>query len=118
MPHQAASSLLARLTRSATYTTRITVRSSTSMRLACPSVSRCCASSPSPTCTKTSQTSQTTRNEPMSTSAPAHVGVILMTYGSPASLEDVCDYMKNVRGGREPEPELVTEFKRRYQLIG
>src|SRR5215470_14354722 len=54
----------------------------------------------------------------MSTSAPERVGVILMTYGSPATLDDVYEYMTNVRGGREPEPELVTEFKRRYHVIG
>jgi ferrochelatase len=47
-----------------------------------------------------------------------HIGVVLMTYGSPATLDDIPAYMKNVRGGREPEPELVTEFRRRYHLIG
>ncbi|MBX5452093.1 MAG: ferrochelatase [Thermogemmatispora sp.] len=46
------------------------------------------------------------------------VGVVLMTYGSPATLDDVETYMTNVRGGRKPEPELVEEFRRRYELIG
>ncbi len=46
------------------------------------------------------------------------VGVMLMTYGSPETLDDVLPYMRNVYGGREPDPELVTEFKRRYDLIG
>ena len=45
-------------------------------------------------------------------------GVLLMTYGSPASLDDVPRYMTAVRGGRAPEPELVTEFRRRYDVIG
>jgi ferrochelatase len=47
-------------------------------------------------------------------------GVLLMTYGSPASLErdDVREYLGRVRGGREPDPELVDEFTRRYQVIG
>jgi protoporphyrin/coproporphyrin ferrochelatase len=47
-------------------------------------------------------------------------GVLLMTYGSPASLErdDVSAYLARVRGGREPEPELLDEFTRRYQVIG
>ena len=49
---------------------------------------------------------------------PARVGVILMTYGSPATLEDIPEYMTNVRGGRAPDEELVTEFRRRYELIG
>lgn len=45
-------------------------------------------------------------------------GVLLMTYGSPSSLEDVPRYMRAVRGGREPEPELLVEFTRRYRVIG
>jgi ferrochelatase len=45
-------------------------------------------------------------------------GVLLMTYGSPASLDDVGRYLAAVRGGREPSPELVAEFRRRYALIG
>jgi ferrochelatase len=44
--------------------------------------------------------------------------VLLMTYGSPASLDDVERYMTAVRGGRVPEPELVEEFRRRYEVIG
>src|SRR5262249_44567112 len=46
------------------------------------------------------------------------VGVLLMTYGSPATLDDIPAYMTNVRGGRSPEEELVSEFRRRYDLIG
>jgi ferrochelatase len=47
-------------------------------------------------------------------------GALLMTYGSPASLErdDVGDYLARVRGGREPDPQLVDEFTRRYRVIG
>lgn len=41
-----------------------------------------------------------------------------MTYGSPASLDDVPEYLRNVRGGREPDEALVAEFRRRYSLIG
>ena len=46
------------------------------------------------------------------------IGVLLMTYGSPATLDDMPVYLRNVRGGREPEEELITEFCRRYKLIG
>ena len=42
-------------------------------------------------------------------------GVILMTYGSPTDPDDVASYMTRVRGGREPSPELVAEFQRRYR---
>jgi protoporphyrin/coproporphyrin ferrochelatase len=45
---------------------------------------------------------------------------VLMTYGSPASLErsDVAAYLTRVRGGREPAVDLVEEFTRRYRVIG
>ena len=47
-------------------------------------------------------------------------GVLLMTYGSPASLErdDVGAYLARVRGGHEPDHQLVDEFTRRYRAIG
>lgn len=46
------------------------------------------------------------------------VGVILLTYGSPETLDDVPQYLANVRGGRPADQELIDEFRRRYQLIG
>ena len=49
----------------------------------------------------------------------SRLGVLLMTYGSPADdLHDLADYLAAVRGGRAPDAELVTEFRRRYELIG
>jgi ferrochelatase len=53
-------------------------------------------------------------------SAPERPGALLMTYGSPASLEreDVHAYLARVRRGREPDEELVDEFSRRYRVIG
>ena len=50
--------------------------------------------------------------------ANARNGVLLMTYGSPASPDDVGRYLAAVRGGRAAEPELVAEFRGRYELIG
>lgn len=47
------------------------------------------------------------------------LGVLLMTYGSPADdLHDLPEYLAAVRGGREAPDELVTEFRRRYRVIG
>jgi ferrochelatase len=46
------------------------------------------------------------------------IGVLLMTYGSPADLDDLPRYLAAVRGGRPPTDELVSEFRRRYTLIG
>lgn len=47
------------------------------------------------------------------------LGVLLMTYGSPADdLHDLAAYLAAVRGGRAPSDGLVAEFRRRYELIG
>ncbi|MHB8596670.1 MAG: ferrochelatase [Ktedonobacteraceae bacterium] len=46
------------------------------------------------------------------------VGVMLMTYGSPATLDDIPVYLRHVYGGREASAEVITEFRRRYDLIG
>jgi ferrochelatase len=46
------------------------------------------------------------------------IGVMLMTYGSPATLDDIPVYLKHVYGGRDASPETITEFRRRYDLIG
>ena len=49
----------------------------------------------------------------------ARLGVLLMTYGSPAAdLHDLAQYLAAVRGGRDASSELADEFRRRYELIG
>ena len=48
----------------------------------------------------------------------SQVGVILMIYGSPATLDDIPTYLKNIRGGRPADDALIAEFRRRYRLIG
>lgn len=45
-------------------------------------------------------------------------GVLLMTYGAPATPAEVPGYLARVRGGKEPDAGLVTEFVRRYERIG
>jgi ferrochelatase len=45
------------------------------------------------------------------------VGVLLMTYGSAATAEEVPAYLASVRG-RPAEAALIEEFQRRYRLIG
>jgi ferrochelatase len=44
--------------------------------------------------------------------------VILMTYGSPKTLADVPQYLRNVYGGSTPGTENIKEFQRRYKIIG
>jgi ferrochelatase len=46
------------------------------------------------------------------------VGILLMAYGGPDSLDDVEPYLLDIRGGRPTSPELVEEIKERYALIG
>lgn len=48
----------------------------------------------------------------------APFGVLLMTYGSPASRQDVPRYLTSVRGGRVPDDATIAEFERRYRVIG
>ena len=43
---------------------------------------------------------------------------MLMTYGSPTTLDDIPVYLKHVYGGREASEEVIKEFRRRYDLIG
>ncbi|HEX2513767.1 MAG TPA: ferrochelatase, partial [Chloroflexota bacterium] len=46
------------------------------------------------------------------------LGLLLMTYGSPATLDDVPAYLASTRGGRPAPEDVVAEFRRRYALIG
>jgi len=46
------------------------------------------------------------------------VGVLLMTYGSAVTADDVPAYLRSVYRGRDPGPALVAEFQRRYRLVG
>jgi len=44
--------------------------------------------------------------------------VILMAYGSPNSLDEVADYLSQVRGGRGSSLEEIGHLKNRYQRVG
>jgi ferrochelatase len=46
------------------------------------------------------------------------VGVVVMAYGTPASLDDVEAYYTHIRRGRAPEPHLLDELLGRYRAIG
>jgi ferrochelatase len=45
-------------------------------------------------------------------------GVLLMAHGTPASLDDLPEYLSNVRGGRPPSPALLAEMRHNYEAIG
>ncbi len=45
-------------------------------------------------------------------------GVLLMAHGTPASMDEMTEYLRLVRGGRPPSPELVKEMRHNYETIG
>ena len=47
-----------------------------------------------------------------------HPAVLLMAYGSPNSLDEVGEYLLQVRGGRLPTPEEVDRLRERYRQVG
>src|SRR5262252_7321475 len=48
----------------------------------------------------------------------APTGVLLMTFGSAQTADEVPDYLRSVRGGGDPDPAVVAEFQRRYEIVG
>jgi ferrochelatase len=44
--------------------------------------------------------------------------VLLMAYGSPNTLDEVGEYLRQVRGGRSPTPEEVERLQERYRQVG
>jgi len=45
------------------------------------------------------------------------IGVLVMSYGTPQSLDDVEAYYTHIRRGHPPTPELLKELKDRYEAI-
>ena len=45
-------------------------------------------------------------------------GVMLMTYGTPRSLEGVAEYYTDIRGGQRPTDAEIENLRRRYEAIG
>ncbi|MCL5047209.1 MAG: ferrochelatase [Firmicutes bacterium] len=46
------------------------------------------------------------------------IGVLLMSYGTPVSQDDILPFYTDVRRGRPPTPEQLTELSDRYAMIG
>jgi ferrochelatase len=44
--------------------------------------------------------------------------VLLMSYGSPRTLDEVEPYFTDIRGGRPPSPRALQVLKARYARIG
>lgn len=46
------------------------------------------------------------------------IGILLMSYGTPASLDEVEPYYTHIRRGRKPSPEALEDLMNRYKAIG
>lgn len=46
------------------------------------------------------------------------VGVLLMAYGTPETLDDVEAYYTHIRGGRPPTPAALEDLRERYRRVG
>jgi ferrochelatase len=46
------------------------------------------------------------------------LAVLLMAHGTPESVGQMADYLRLVRGGREPSAELIDEMTRNWETIG
>jgi ferrochelatase len=45
-------------------------------------------------------------------------GVLIMAHGAAGAIEEIKPYLSNIRGGREPDPNLVQQIIERYRLMG
>jgi len=57
-------------------------------------------------------------HERSATSGETTIGVLLMAYGGPTSLDQIPAYLADVREGRPPSDELLAEMTHRYAAIG
>jgi ferrochelatase len=47
-----------------------------------------------------------------------HTAVLLMAHGTPESVNQMAEYLRLVRGGREPSAELIEEMTHNWEAIG
>src|SRR5271154_2448600 len=54
----------------------------------------------------------------MPDAAPQRHAVLLLAHGTPQSLDDIPEYLRNITGGRPMPDSVVEEIRHRYSLIG
>ena len=54
----------------------------------------------------------------MNDSSESLTGFFLMAHGAPESVDDISEYLKNIRGGTESTPETIQIIRDRYEQIG
>lgn len=59
-----------------------------------------------------------TQGETIPSPLPERWGVLLLAHGAPDKLEDIPEFLLNVRGGRPLPDSVVKEITHRYSLIG
>ncbi len=52
------------------------------------------------------------------TSAHQPIGVLIMAYGGPKSLDEIPGYLSDIRSGRPTTPEVLEEIRHNYSQIG
>src|SRR5579862_7264898 len=58
------------------------------------------------------------QDESIPSPLPEQCGVLLLAHGAPDKLEDIPEFLLNVRGGRPLPETVVKEINHRYSLIG
>ena len=48
----------------------------------------------------------------------SRIGIFLMAHGAPESTDDIPEYLKTIRGGKESSPETMEIIRDRYEQIG
>src|SRR5688572_15319214 len=48
----------------------------------------------------------------------SHIAVLLMAHGTPESVDQMTEYLRLVRGGRDPSSELIDEMTHNWESIG
>ena len=57
-------------------------------------------------------------NISMNDSSEPQTGIFLMAHGAPESVNDIPEYLRNIRGGTESTPETIQIISDRYEQIG
>ena len=66
----------------------------------------------------TSSSSSASPSRSRGPSRSRKTGVLVMAHGTPATLDDLEEFVTELRRGRPPEPTLLAELERRYLAIG
>jgi ferrochelatase len=52
------------------------------------------------------------------TADDSKIGIFLMAHGAPDSVDHIPEYIRNIRGGKDPSPKIVESISNHYRQIG